>query len=163
MSEKRAYKRYEVDLLDITSAIIEANNIEIIDISLNAIALHANRRLNIGEQYNLKIQSKDIALNLRGVVIWSKIGRIHKVLNGDTIPVYSAGLEFVDVLKYLRNDINNFIETHKRDNNTEDNAVGYDPQKDLRRNHRLRVNTPVEAFIIDKTQYHPLKDLSFGG
>jgi len=163
MSEGRVHKRYEVDLLDVTIAIIHASNIEIIDISLDGIALLAPKRLNIGEQYDVKIQSKGKALNIKGIVIWSNIDKIHKGLNSDAIPVYKAGLEFVDVSKYLEYEIDNFIKAHKRDKDTEDDTVGYDLRKDSRHYPRFQVNTPVGAFIIDKTQCHPVKDLSFGG
>ena len=167
MTEKRAHKRYAVNLLDITSAIIQVNNIEIIDISLNGISLHANRRLNIGEQYSVKIQAKEKALSFKGVVIWSKISRIHNGSQCDVIPVYSAGLKFIDVSKSFVDDINIFIESHKLyekiENDTEDYTVNSYPMEFTRRYHRFLVNTPVEAFIIDQTQYLLLKDLSYGG
>jgi hypothetical protein len=167
MIERRAYKRYKVDLFDITSAIIQASNIEIANISLNGIALHANRRLNIGEKYTLKIHSKEKTLSLKGIVIWSKISRIHNSFNGYTAPLYSAGLEFIDVTKSLRDDISIFIETdkidEKIDNDTEDDTVTSYPKKFTRSFHRFRVNTPVEAFIIDQNQWLLVKDFSYGG
>jgi hypothetical protein len=65
VSERRTHKRYKVDLLDITTATVHASDIEIIDISMNGIALHATKRLNVEEQYNLKLQSNGKALNIK--------------------------------------------------------------------------------------------------
>jgi hypothetical protein len=162
MSEKRAHKRYEVDFLGITTSAIHAGNIEIIDISLNGIALLAPQRLNIGKQYSIKIQSKGKALSIKGIVIWSHISSIRKAFDGDIIPVYKAGLEFIDGVKYSRDDLAGFIETHRKKVDQEDESE-YSPGKDLRRYHRARVNTPVKAFITDKTQCHPVKNLGYGG
>ena len=107
MLEGRTYKRSKVDLQGITMALIQASNMEIIDIGLKGISLDTTRRLDIGERYNIKLQSKGIALSLDGTVIWSRISRIHKGSKGDVFPVYSAGLEFVGVSEYLRGGIKN--------------------------------------------------------
>ena len=167
MPERRAFKRYPVELFDITTSSIQTGNIEIININLNSIALNAIRRLNIGEKYALKIQSEGKALSLYAIVIWSKISRSHKFLNGDTIPIYSAGLEFIDVSKYLGDQINIFIEKYKRDDtiddDTGDDVLVCNSKKSLRHYPRFQVHPPEKAFIIDQSQCFPLKDLSYGG
>ena len=165
MSDNRAHKRYNVDLLDITCAIIQTSNIEIIDISPKGISLQAPRRLNIGEEYNLKLRSNRKALSINGIVLWSKINGIHDGVNGDVIPVYIAGLEFIDVTKLLRDEINNFIESHKIENIAEEEAEWEecDIVQELRHYPRVPVNTPLDAFIIDQSQLLSVKDLSFGG
>jgi hypothetical protein len=165
--ENRAHRRYKVDMLDITGAIVQTSNIETIDISQNGISLRATRRLNIGEQYDVKLQSRANALNLRGVVIWAKISKIQSGSNGDIIPVYTGGLEFFDVSKHLRDRIDHFVDTHMRDdvirNNARDDTDKYDAKERPRRSPRFQVNTPAKAFIIDQTQCLPVQDLSFGG
>jgi hypothetical protein len=167
VTENRAHKRYKVDMLDITAAIIQTSNIKAIDISLNGVSLNVTRRLNIGEQYDLKLQSRGKTLNLRGVVIWAKISKIQSGSNGDIIPVYTAGLEFIDVSRHLRDGIDHFIKTHKRDgdirNSIRDDTVKYDLKGCSRCYPRFKVNTPAEAFITDQTQCLPVQDLSFGG
>lgn len=166
MPEKRAYKRYNVNLLDITCAIIQAGNIEILDVSLNGIAVHATMRLNIGEQYSLKLQSRHKALSFKGIVIWSKLSAIHKDSSGDTIPVYTAGLEFIDNSQDLGDDIRMFIGTHNCGDDirkNSDDADEYTIKECPRTYPRFQVNTPPEAFIIDQKQLYQVQELGFGG
>jgi PilZ domain len=162
MRERRSHQRYKIELLGIAGVTLKANNIDIIDISLSGISLHATMRLNVGEEYAIKIQSGGIVLNLKGLVIWSKISKSHNGFNGDSIPVYTAGLEFRDVAKDKRDEIAKFIASHKKSNG-EDDEIDLEPKKNLRRYPRVCVNTPVESFLIDKSQCLPVKDLSFGG
>ncbi|MEW6587040.1 MAG: PilZ domain-containing protein, partial [Nitrospirota bacterium] len=112
MHDRRPHKRYTVDLLDIRSALIEENDLEIVDISPKGIGIRAKRRLNIGETYTLKIRSRDTVLNLKGVVMWSKISGTRRSPGKDSVPIYTAGLEFVDVSADKRDELVNFIESH---------------------------------------------------
>jgi c-di-GMP-binding flagellar brake protein YcgR len=159
MSERRPHKRYKIDLLDVTSAMIQTSEAEIINISLGGIALRANRRLNMGEKYTLRIKSKDTGLNLKGIVIWSQISNIRKGPGGNTVPVYTAGIEFVDASDHKRNEIINFIETHKK----EECVVDVKQLDNLRLYTRVQVYDPEKAFIIDQTESHKVKQLSFSG
>jgi hypothetical protein len=161
------HKRYRVDMLDIGTAFLQTSTIETIDMSLNGISLHAAGRLNIGEQYDLKLRSNSKTLSLRGLVIWAKISGTRKGFNGDIVPVYTGGLEFIDASKHLTDEIDDFIGTHKKEGNISNNTDGYidmcGRQECLRRHPRFQVNTPAEAFVIDHTQCLPVQDLSFGG
>jgi|WetSurSiteA1Bulk_404760.scaffolds.fasta_scaffold01873_6 hypothetical protein len=159
MPERRPHKRYAVDLLDVTSALIDANDMEILDISQKGISLRAGRRLNIAETYTLKIKSKDTLLTLQGTVIWSRISQIRKKLHSETIPMYTAGMEFVDVSNEKRMEIIHFIETHKQNNETP--VVQENNRK--RRTMRLHVDMPEEAFILNQAESHKVKQLSFSG
>jgi len=158
MHDRRPHKRYTVDLLDITSALIEANGIKIINISEKGIALRANRRLNIGETYILKIRTKDTILNLKGVVVWSKMSQIRKAPHNNTIPVYTAGVEFIDLSNDKREGIICFIEAYKQAAN-EDGQ----PSADMRLSIRFQVDEPEEAFILDQAENHKVTQLSFSG
>jgi hypothetical protein len=167
VTDNRTHKRYRVEMLDISTAILQTSTIETIDMSLSGISLHAAGRLNIGEQYDLKLRSKGRTLSLKGLVIWAKISRTRRGFNGDIIPVYTGGLEFIDVSKHLTDEINDFIGTHRKESNIRNNTDGYMDmcarERCLRRNPRFQVNTPAEAFMMDHTQCLPVQDLSFGG
>jgi c-di-GMP-binding flagellar brake protein YcgR len=159
MHERRPHKRYKVDLLDITSEMIQAGDAEIINISPGGISLCANRRLNMGETYTLKIKSKEIILTLKGMVIWSQISKIRKGPGSNIIPLYTAGLEFIDVSDNKRGEIINFIETHKK----EDKIVDLQQLDNIRLYTRVQVNVPEKAFILEQTESHKVKQLSFSG
>ena len=99
MPDQRPHRRYKVEFMDITGAVIQENNTEIIDLSISGISLQIKRRLNVGEQYTIKFYALDKVLNLRAAVIWSKISKSQRGPHGDTIPIYTAGLEFQDLSK----------------------------------------------------------------
>lgn len=157
MPERRPYKRYKVDLLGITCSTIKANEVDMVDISLKGISLRVKKRLNMGETYTLKIKSKGLVMNLKCTVIWSKISGNRKDGHGNTVPVYSAGLEFTDVSDDNRKEISNFIEAHKKDENNMD----METMDGMRFSPRVQVADPEEAFIIDQTENHNVKKLSY--
>jgi hypothetical protein len=158
MNEKRPYKRYKVGLLDINSAMIQASDTEIINIGLGGISLRANRRLNMSETYVLRIKSKGAVLNLKGIVIWSQLSGIRKGPFSNTIPIYTAGLEFVDSSNNKRDVIRNFIETNEK----EGYLVDTQQLNNMRLYMRVRVNAPEKALILDQTESHKVKQLGFG-
>ena len=158
MPERRPHKRYPLDFLDITSAIIQVNDIEILDISLGGICLRTKRRLNPDDTYNLKIKSKDIMLNVKGTVMWSKISEIRKDA-GDTVPLYTAGMRFDDVSYDKKAELINFIETQKKENK----IIDMHQINGVRLYNRVLVNAPEEALILDQTESLKVKKLSYSG
>ncbi len=68
--EKRHYERFIVDVMEINSKLIFANEVEILDISLGGVSVRVDRRLNIGNEYTLKIEDKSKAIFLSGAVVW---------------------------------------------------------------------------------------------
>lgn len=159
MPEKRSYKRYHVDLLGITCSTIQANEVDMVNISLKGISLRVNKRLNMGETYTLKIKSKGVVMNLKCTVIWSRISGNRKDGHGNSVPVYSAGLEFTDVSDDNQKEIRNFIEAHKKDDNNTDMGT----MDGMRFSPRIQVADSDEAFIIDQTENHHVKKLSYSG
>lgn len=71
MQDKRRYKRFTLNILEISGKIMFATEVEVIDISIGGISLKVNRqpRLNIGSQYELQLDGKDEAVSLKGSVI----------------------------------------------------------------------------------------------
>jgi hypothetical protein len=154
-------------MLDFSTVFLQTSTIEIIDMSPNGISLHTTRRLNIGEQYDLKLRSNGMALSPRGLVVWAKISRTRNGFNGDIVPVYTGALEFIGISKHLADEIDDFIGTHSKEGNIGNNKNDHEDtsirEKCLRRRPRFQVNTPAEAFITDQAQCLPVQDLSFGG
>jgi hypothetical protein len=159
MPERRPYKRYQVDLLGVTCSAIQTNEVDMVNISLKGISLRVKKRLNMGETYTLKIKSKNLVINLKCIVIWSKISGNRKDVHGNAVPLYSAGLEFTDVSDDNRKQISNFIGAHKKD----ENNLDMETMDGMRFSPRVQVVDPEEAFIIDQTENHTVKKLSYSG
>ena len=96
MSDKRKHKRYRLDLLEVDGKIILAQKVEVIDISLGGISLKTDRRLNIGKEYVIKLVSKDMRLEVRGVIVRCELSGIEQ-RGEESVSIYSAAMMFRDV------------------------------------------------------------------
>ncbi len=59
MKEKRRYKRFSVDSAEMDGNMVFAHAVKIINISIGGVALKADRKLNVGCEYTLKIACED--------------------------------------------------------------------------------------------------------
>jgi Tfp pilus assembly protein PilZ len=94
-AEKRRHPRFTVE--DVQGQVVLASKVEILNLSLGGVAIRADRRLNIGSQYTLKLEMGDRFIAMPGVVVWSVLSGLRKAKGGDA-PEYSAGLRFTAVV-----------------------------------------------------------------
>lgn len=150
MQERRIHKRFEVDDMDIHGKMIFASVVKVINISLTGISIRADRRLDIGSEYSLKIQDRERILSVKGVVVWSNICGSKETSHGDHVPLYAAGLKFTNVLNDRVTELLNFIEMHKAD--PEQRVAGL----------RFRISDGESAVMNFPTSYL-VKRISLGG
>jgi len=115
MPDNRRHKRFAVDDMEIHGKMVFASEVKVVNISISGISIKADRRLDIGSEYTLKIESSEKILSLRGVVVWSNICGSRAGSHGDQVPLYAAGLRFTDVLSDRMTELLDFIELHKTD------------------------------------------------
>jgi len=115
MQNRRRYKRYKVDVMEMNGKVLLAKSLKILDISIDGICLKTEKRLNVGGEYTLKMEGKGKVLTVKGTVAWASLSGNSVDSYGNIIPVYKAGMKFVDISKEKMNEIVNFIEEHKRD------------------------------------------------
>ena len=89
MLDKRQYKRFTVDVMDMHSKMVLADDVKILDISLSGISLKADRRLNIGCNHMLNIEDKGNILTVKGKVIWSLLSENKDGKHGEIVPIYT--------------------------------------------------------------------------
>jgi hypothetical protein len=94
-AEKRRHPRFTVE--DVQGQVVLASKVEILNLSLGGVALRADRRLNIGSPYTLKLETGDRFIAMPGVVVWSVLSGLRKAKGGGS-PEYSAGLRFTAVV-----------------------------------------------------------------
>ncbi len=94
MKERRRAKRFKLDDLKVSGKMMFATKVQIIDVSVDGVSLSADRRLNIGHEYALKLADEHQVLSVKGVVIWSSLKEGRKGANQAVSPIYSAGLKF---------------------------------------------------------------------
>jgi len=107
--ERRNYPRFIVDIMDIHGKMLFANDVNILDISMGGVLLKADRRLNIGRDYTMKLESKDKVLNVQGTVVRSMLSESRKDEKGEIIPIYTAGLHFINLSNEKMSELKHFI------------------------------------------------------
>lgn len=109
--ERRLHKRYVVE--GIEGALMFATDVEILNISINGVALKANRRLEIGREYTLKLEYMNRTVSLNGMVIWSVLSELGKGQHEERVPIYKAGMKFTNVISEKMANLLDFIEENK--------------------------------------------------
>ena len=94
MKDRRRYKRHNLDVIEITGKMSLADRIKILDISLGGVAIKADKRLNIGKEYIVKLQDKGKTIDVKGTVVRAELSGTEKRSNGEMASIYTAGLVF---------------------------------------------------------------------
>ena len=109
--ERRRYARFSVERLHGT--LISASEVEILNMSISGAAVKVDRRLGIGSRYNLRLDLENGGLSVQTEVVWSVLTEFHRNEDGEEMPVYAAGLRFLDVLTPRIERLLSFIDQHK--------------------------------------------------
>jgi len=110
--EKRRHKRFVVE--GIHGNLLFAATVSIVNMSMGGAAIETDRRLNIGSDYNLKLEDHGKFISTKCTVVWAVIAEGRKGQRGEVVPVYRVGLEFKEVLTEKAQELGDFIEDHKR-------------------------------------------------
>ncbi|MEJ2683641.1 MAG: PilZ domain-containing protein [Candidatus Sulfobium sp.] len=149
MNERRIPRRYVVEGMGIYARTMFNTTVEILELSLNGALIRGARGLLIGCKYNFKIEHGSGVIPVDGVVIWEKTAL--EKMPGGVIPVYTAGIEFLDV----RTDKAELLRELISDKVLE--------LKDRRlRGVRVRVSPPEKA-VLSYMEHCEIKDISVGG
>ncbi|RMG04558.1 MAG: PilZ domain-containing protein [Nitrospirae bacterium] len=111
VKEMRRHKRYEVQ--GVNGSLTFSVDAKIINMSLEGMAIETTRRLNINSDYSVRLRHEDQHLELKGKVVWSTLSRTEKTPDGDIVPIYKAGIRFVDILDEKSRAIISFIENNR--------------------------------------------------
>ncbi len=150
MEEKRRYPRYIVEGMDFQAKTVSAVEVDILNISAGGISISSPKRLNIGGRYYLKFADMNGKVSLNGEVVWEKLSGSSRQEDGTVLPIYTAGLKFLDVTTPAMDAILDFIEEQAAV--TESRLGGV----------RFRIRTSEKATIGVPLEYCVQK-LSLGG
>jgi len=109
--DKRRHKRYPVE--GIHGNVLYPSDLQILNISIDGAAIETTKRLDLNREYTLRIKYKGAILNLKGRVVWSILGYRENKDSNEIIPVYRAGVRFVDIMSEKANILLKFIDDNK--------------------------------------------------
>lgn len=151
MDEKRRYKRYTVEEMDVQCKMLFATVVKLLDMSVNGASVLSNKPLGVEKNYSLKIHGESGAFTLNGVVVWEHtLGSGTSGLSED-VPVYKAGLRFADVLTDTGNGLAEFLQDTSVSESTPNRVGG------------LRVKIDDETAVLGYQELYHAKRISIGG
>lgn len=153
MQEKRKFKRFIIEGMDVHCKMVLATEVEVLNISLGGALVSLNKRLNMGNEYTLKIDCGDNIVSLKGLVVWERLANLKKNENGELAPIYEAGLRFNETLSGKGADLIDFIEQNIIGKLSEARLTGT----------RVRILKPERATILGQYKSYYVKKLSQGG
>jgi len=145
--------------MDIKGKAVFASEVVINDISITGASLIADRKLDMGREYSLRILGNDLELPVRGTVIWCTENESAGTQKKHTYLKYAAGLQFSDLQEETIAKLITFIECHRIEKQTQ---VKAHEMSGLRRNIRFHVDTK-ETAVLNIAETYRIKMMSLGG
>jgi c-di-GMP-binding flagellar brake protein YcgR len=158
MHERRRYKRFKVEGMGIESKVFFVKNVKIIDMSVGGMSVETDKRMDPGSKHILKLKYKNKVISIKSIVARCSLCKSQKSLSGEVIPIYNAGLEFINVPDEMRSEIAKFIEDHRKEI---DKKVDIYESSGHRLYIRFQIVTPEET--SDFFESCKVKELSLGG
>jgi Tfp pilus assembly protein PilZ len=154
MQDKRRHKRFKLDVIEINGKMSLADKVKIIDISLGGIAIKADRRLNIGREYTIRLEEKGKIIDVKGVVVRSELSGIEERNKGEQVSIYKAGMLFKEGQAAKIDHFLNSIEEHKK--------TAAPVTVDRRLSVRFNITAPGEQTLSFPAQFK-VKEISLSG
>jgi len=112
MTERRQHRRFYVENMGVDCDMPSASRVKLMNIGSGGALVMADKLINIGKSYALKIGYKDKLLFVKANAVWALLADCEKQDNGDVIPIYIAGMQFRDVIKGEILEIIRLLEAH---------------------------------------------------
>jgi c-di-GMP-binding flagellar brake protein YcgR len=161
MQEQRRYQRFTVQSTEINGRILLANSVEIVNISVGGALLKTDKRLYVGTVYILRLKTGGKILSIPAKVVRAELTETRQDSAGQSVPVYTCGMEFTNVSHEHTNAIKAFLKEHVASYQTQ---VLTEMQQisDLRFYVRFVIQAP-ETAIVQGYDSYKVKNISVGG
>jgi Tfp pilus assembly protein PilZ len=105
--ERRGHPRLEVE--GISGGFRFSTNAKVLNLSLAGMAIETSDYLQVGRSYSLKLSHGEEDLALRGRVVWCRLVGTASVEGGESVALYSAGLQFENLLSDTARAVHHFL------------------------------------------------------
>lgn len=84
----------------------------VLDISLSGMAVETQTRISPHRVLTLRLGDRERPLQLAGKVVWCFLHGTRSTPSGEQVPLYRAGIQFLDVLSPQARELLDFLEQH---------------------------------------------------
>jgi len=116
MDERRQQKRIGLENMGVDSDMPSASRVKVMNISSGGALVMADRVINTGRNYALKIRYKNKSVFVKATAVWALPPDCVREPKGDIIPLYIAGMKFVELIKGEIAEIIRLLEAHVEGN-----------------------------------------------
>ena len=148
MVVKRKHLRYVVVGMGVSAKTTHKTEVEILDISIGGCCVRGTRRFCMNGEYVFRFELSDRVISMRGSIVWEKMTGVRKISEEEAMPVYTAGIQFKDVLTEKALELKGFIADKLREY-----RLG---------SVRIKLHTP-EKTVLNYLETYVVKDISLGG
>ena len=94
--DKRQYRRFPIAEGALLGRLSQEHTIEVIDMSIGGASMKTGRRFSVGSEHAVKIETPLGAIDVRGVVVRSRMISVRENFQGKRMPVYIAAMRFLE-------------------------------------------------------------------
>ncbi len=150
MDEKRKHYRHSLEGMGVYAQTVFCKDVEILDISISGASLKGTKRFDMGHKYSFRFKHREHVVSVKGLIVWEKISGIEKTGEGETTPIYTAGISFGEVPPETSALLREFISDN-------------DKLLRERRISGIRINMHGVKGILSSPEACSVKDISIGG
>lgn len=110
MDEKRRYKRFYIEGMDVNARTLFSTRVDVIDVSLGGASISTLQMIDVGDRYTFNFADEGRVVSIDGVVVWKKTSGTSVDSHDDDIPVYTAGIKFTEGLSDKVSSVMAFID-----------------------------------------------------
>jgi hypothetical protein len=151
MTGKRRHPRHLIEGRGIYAKTIFDTEIEVLDISTGGCSFRGPKRFTIGAEYLFKFTLENRLISIKGSIVWEKLTGLKKIAEGESMPIYTAGVRFRDVFTDKAELVQKLIDLTIRE------------LRDRRLSGvRLKIHPPEKA-LLGHLETCMVRDMSLGG
>ena len=153
MGERRHFKRYPVEGMQILCKMLYSSEARLANVSVGGALIHLTKRLRIGQEYILTLGTGASSVTLKAAVIRERLAGFDKNEKGESVPKYEVGLKFENVLTGEGAQLIDFIQ----------NSPGVRKLNVRLRGTRVELGRPETATVVGAHDCCQVKKLGLGG
>ena len=106
----RRHQRFRLGSRELNGQMTFASEVTILDVGMGGVSLTADKRLNIGGRYTLKLDANKKIISVTCEVAWARLSGTKRSDAGEIVPLYTAGMKFIGLTPGNASDLAGLVQ-----------------------------------------------------